>query len=32
MRVGPDWWIVLAVVVWVALLVVVTAIWIRSEW
>jgi hypothetical protein len=32
MHYGPDWWVVVAVVFWVGLLAIVTAIWVRREW
>jgi len=32
MSYAPEWWAWLAVAVWAALLVIVTAIWARREW
>ncbi len=29
---NPDWWVWLAAVIWLGLLVVMTALWVRSEW
>jgi hypothetical protein len=29
---GPDWWVVVAVLSWAGLLLVVTVVWVRSQW